>query len=127
MIDKIKIITAPDILFEQAQSITVICPSVDLKKNLEEYLKTVQASVNVYLYSEEDKDISWLLKVANMADYVLIDIDNCNEEASHFLSYLLTLSNTYYTCSHMKVEWNLLNKNRFFDFPQFTKEPNERQ
>jgi len=127
MIDKIKIITAPDILFDQATSITVVCPGAVLKQNLDEYLKTANTSVNVYLYTEEDRNISWLLKVAKMADYVLIDIDNCGAATSHFLSYLLTLSNTYYKCEHMKVEWNLLNQNRFYDFTQFTKELNERQ
>ena len=127
MIDKIKIITAPDILFDQAMSIAVVCPGAGLKQNLDEYLKTANTSVNVYLYTEEDRNISWLLKVAKMADYVLIDIDNCGTATSHFLSYLLTLSNTYYKCEHMKVEWNLLNQNRFYDFTQFTKELNERQ
>jgi hypothetical protein len=117
MIDKIKIITAPDIIFDQAQSIAVICPGADLKNNLEEYLKTAETSVNVYLYTEQDTDIAWLLKVSKMADYVLVDMDHCDANTSHFLSYLLTLSNTYYKCNHTRVKWDLLNKNRFYDFP----------
>lgn len=123
----IKIVTAPDILFEQARTLLVVCPSATLKEQTEKYLESVEDDVNVYLFTEADTDIKWLLTVANMADYKLIDVDNCSEKVSHFLSYLLTIPNTYYKNEHLKVDWKLINKNRFFDFPNLTKEPNEIQ
>jgi len=38
----------------------------------------------------------------------------------------LSLPNTYYRCLNMKSDWTLLNKNRFYDFPNFKEEIDER-
>ena len=126
MQNSIKIITPPDLIFDQTESMLLVCPSAELKKSLEEYLAEHDDAVNIYLFSNET-DIKWLLITARMADVVIIDIDNCGQNVSHFLGYLLTLHNTYYKCEHMQVQWDLLNQNRFFDFPNITKEENERQ
>jgi hypothetical protein len=117
---KIKIITAPDKVFDQALSITVVCPGEALKASLQNYLTSTDLDINIYLHDTEN--IEWLLTVARMSNYILIDIDNCDIYTSHFLGYLLTLPNTYYKCEHMKVKWDLLNKNRFYDFPNINEE-----
>jgi hypothetical protein len=126
MQNSIKIITPPDLIFDQTESMLLVCPSTELKKSLEEYLATHEEAVNVYWF-DRGNDIKWLLTSAKMSDVLIIDIDNCDENASHFLGYLLTLPNTYYKCEHMKVRWDLLNQNRFYDFPNIKKEENERQ
>jgi hypothetical protein len=126
MQNSIKIITPPDLIFDQTESMLLVCPSAELKKSLEEYLSTHEDAVNIYLFSNET-DIKWLLITARMTDVIIIDIDNCGQNVSHFLGYLLTLPNTYYKCEHMQVQWDLLNQNRFFDFPNIKKEENERQ
>jgi hypothetical protein len=125
MQNSIKIITPPDLIFDQTESMLLVCPSTELKRSLEEYLATHEDAVNIYLFSDET-DIKWLLITAKMTDVVIIDIDNCGSNVSHFLSYLLTLPNTYYKCEHETVEWRLLNQNRFYDFPNIKKEENER-
>jgi hypothetical protein len=126
MQNSIKIITPPDLMFDQTESMLLVCPSTELKKSLEEYLAEHDGAVNIYLFSNE-MDIKWLLTTAKMSDVIILDIDNCGQNVSHFLGYLLTLPNTYYKCEHMKVQWDLLNQNRFFDFPNIKKEENERQ
>jgi hypothetical protein len=113
-------------MFDQTESMLLVCPSAELKKSLEEYLATHEEAVNIYLFSNE-MDIKWLLTTAKMSDVVIVDIDNCGSNASHFLGYLLTLPNTYYKCEHMQVQWDLINQNRFFDFPNISKDSNERQ
>jgi hypothetical protein len=123
---EIKVVTSPDILFDQALEILVISPKTELKKLLEEYTVEVNDHVNIYLYSENDTDIKWLLTVAKSVDYVIIDIDNCNDLTSQFLSYILSMPHTYYKCEHTKYPWDLLNMNRFYDFPNLPKENNER-
>jgi hypothetical protein len=122
---KIKLITPPDVVFDQADTLLVICPSADLKKNLQDYLANIEANINVYLYNNDDDNIHWLLAQCKMSDNILIDIDNCNENTNHFLSYILSLPNTYYRVQHMKAPWELLNKNRFYDFPNL-EDDNER-
>jgi hypothetical protein len=126
MQNSIKIITPPDLIFDQAESILIVCPSTELKKSLEEYLVNHEDAVNIYLFNNET-NIKWLLITAKMSDIIIVDIDNCDENVSHFLGYLLTLPNTYYKCEHKKVEWELINQNRFFDFPNILKDSDERQ
>lgn len=122
MNNKIKIITEPDIIFDQAVSILVITPSNDLKSNLQNFLLNSTESFNVYLFTESNKDIKWLLTIAKSVDYVLVDIDNISENVYHFLSYILSIPTTYYKCNNMQVPWDLLNQNRFYDFPDFNRE-----
>lgn len=122
MSDKIKVITPPDVLFDQAISIAVVCPDIDLKNRLQEFLLNSKESYNIYLFTEDDIDIKWLLTTAKMADYVLINVDGVPSIVGHFLSYLLSLPTTYYKSAHNVVQWNLLNQNRFYDFPNFESE-----
>lgn len=124
---KIKVITSPDLIFDQAQSVLVITPSQDLKERVEEYAVNFQDHINIYVYVGTEKNIQWLLTTAKMVDYVLVDIDNLPLDESQFLSYILSLPNTYYRCLNMKSPWTLLNKNRFYDFPNFNEDVNERQ
>lgn len=122
MPNKVKIITAPDMLFDQAESILVICPDEDLKTHLQTYLEKIDRDVNLYYYDGADTDIKWLLTVAKMVDIVLIDVDNATEEVTHFLSYIISIPTTYYKCVHKQVPWDLLNQNRFYDFPNLNED-----
>jgi hypothetical protein len=123
---KIKVITAPDIIFDQAQSILVVTPAQDLKEQLELYAVELNDHINIYVYTGLEKDIKWLLTTAKMVDYIVVDIDNLPEEETQFLSYILSLPNTYYRCLNMRSQWMLLNKNRFYNFPNFSEGIDER-
>lgn len=123
---KIKVITVPDVIFDQAHSILVVTPSLDTKEKIEKYAVNFEDHINIYVYTGLEKDIKWLLSTAKMVDYVIIDIDNLSDDISQFLSYLLSLPNTYYRCLNMRSDWTLLNKNRFYDFPNFKEEVDER-
>ena len=125
MLNNVKLITAPDIIFDQAAILLAVCPGTALKDEIENYLLSVEEPVNVYLFNNET-DIKWLLTVAKMSDHVLVDIDNCKQNVSHFLGYIMSMSNTYYKCEHMQVQWDLINQNRFYDFPNISKDTNER-
>jgi len=122
---KIKVITAPDLIFDQAMSVTVISPGQDLKQQVEKFALEVDQHINIFFYAGFEQDIQWLLTVSKMSDHVIIDIDNCPDDVSQFLSYLLSLPNTYYRSAAMKMPWDLLNKNRFYDFPTLIKDTNE--
>ena len=60
---KINVITPPDILHNQNQSILLIYPSTELRQEFQKYLEVVGKSINVYLYdpTDEDVDVAWLL------------------------------------------------------------------
>ncbi len=121
---KIKIITAPDRLFDQSETLLVISPDESLKSQVQTYALNCENHLSIYLYDGYEDNIPWLLSVATSVDYVIIDMDNSNEKTSHFFSYILSLPNTYYKCKDMKAPWDLLNKNRFYDFP-ILKEDND--
>lgn len=123
---KIKIITEPDRIYDQSQTLLVIAPSEILKEAVHNYAINCDQHLNIYLYSTTDSNIEWLLSVANSVDNILIDMDNCPKDVRHFFGYLLSLPNTYYKCENMLAQWDLLNKNRFYDFPKLKEENNER-
>lgn len=117
MKDKIKVITQPDHILDREKSLLVICPKDDLKKSLEQYISDLDHPLNLYIYSNEDNNLRWLLTTVNLVDTIILDVDNCTGNASHFISYIMSYSNTYYRCEHMLAPWELINLNRFYDFP----------
>ncbi len=123
---KIKIITAPDRIYDQSQTLLVITPSENLKTAVHDYAVNCNQHLNIYLYSGTEDNIAWLLSVATSVDNILIDMDNSPVSVGQFFSYILSLPNTYYKCETMKAPWDLLNKNRFYDFPKLNEENNER-
>jgi hypothetical protein len=123
---KIKIITAPDRIFDQSQTMLVITPSEILKEAVHNYAVNCDQHLNIYLYSGNEDNIEWLLAVASSVDNILIDLDNSPTNVCHFFGYLLSLPNTYYKCDNMQARWDLLNKNRFYDFPKLKEGNDER-
>ena len=71
----------------------------------------------MYLYTPSDADIRWLLTVAVRAEAVILDCDNAPDDLSHFLSYIISMPNTYYRITNPKVDYSIINPNRFYDFP----------
>lgn len=114
---KVTLITPPDILPNRTQSILLVTPTSDIKDFLDNYLKTFNANIHVYLYTPTDVDIKWLLTVAVRAEAVILDCDNVPDDASHFLSYIISMPNTYYRITNPKVDYSVINPNRFYDFP----------
>ena len=63
----------------------------------------------------EDQDIDWLLSVAQQADCVIIDIDNCDPITQKFITYLLTEPNVHYITNDELTPYKLINQNRIFN------------
>jgi len=119
MNDHIKIVTAPDLIYDQSLKITAVCPRNDLKQSLERWILDQDRAVTVYYYTIGDSDIQWLLTVSNLSDILLLDVDNCDEVVGSLASYLISLPQAHYRSENPRAPWNLLNSNRFYDFPDF--------
>jgi hypothetical protein len=117
MANKITLVTPPDMILNRVQSILLITPGIDIKNSLEHFFSTIKANINVYIYDEHQQDHKWLLTVAVRANAVIVDCDNVPEDLSHFLSYVISMPNTYYRITNPKVDYLLINPNRFHDFP----------
>lgn len=114
---KVTLITPPDILPNRTQSILLITPGDDIKNFLDHFLKSFNANLHVYLYNPKDTDIKWALTVAVRAEAVIVDCDNVPDDLAHFLSYIISMPNTYYRVTNPKVDYSIINPNRFYDFP----------
>lgn len=118
MDNKIKVVTAPDIVFDQSFNLLIIAPANDLTKSLEDFVVSNLKSINLYFYLGTEDDIKWLLTIAKISDFIILDLDNCNEKILPFVSYILSLPNAHYRTSKSFVDWSILNKNQFYDFPE---------
>jgi hypothetical protein len=117
MLKKVTVITPPDILPNRTQSILLITPNPDIKQFLDDFLKTFNANLHVYIYSPNETDMKWALTVATRAEVVIVDCDNVPADLNYFLSYLISMPNTYYRIENPKVDYSIINPNRFYDFP----------
>lgn len=117
MANKITLVTPPDVILNRVQTILLITPSPDIKNSLEHFLSTIKANITIYLYDENQHDLKWLLSIAVRANAVIVDCDNVQDDLNHFLSYVISMPNTYYRITNPKVDFLLINPNRFHDFP----------
>ena len=112
---KITLITPPDKLFNMNLSYLLIKPSMQIKEKFQTILSQSIDDINVFIYDDDDIDVSWALSIAHQVEVVIIDVDNCDAVTSQFISFLLAMPNTYYITMNETVPYKLISKNRIFD------------
>jgi hypothetical protein len=112
---KITVITPPDKLFNLTLSYLLIKPSMHVKQQFQTILSQSIDDINVFIYDEEDTDISWMLSVAQQVDIVIVDVDNCDLITQKFVTFILAQGNVHYITKDDTTPYNLISKNRIYN------------
>jgi len=112
---KITVITPPDKLFNLNLSYLLVNPSVYVKQQFQAILSKSIDDLNIFMYDQEETDISWMLSVSQQVDVVIIDVDSCVPITQKFITFLLAQPNAYYITSDEITPYNLISKNRIFN------------
>lgn len=112
---KINLITPPDKLFNLNPGYLLIKPSTKVKMQFQQLLSQSIDDLNVYIYDQDEADIEWMLSVSQQADFIIIDIDNCDNITRNFISFLLAQPNTHYLTSDEITPWHLISRNRIYN------------
>lgn len=113
----ITVITPPDKLHNNNQSILLIYPSSGLKQAFQDIVQDWKLDFNLYLYNLEDteQNLDWLLTVCKISDIVIFDIDNSSSQVRNLASYIVANSNTYWLTNELDPVYNNLSVNRIYD------------
>lgn len=112
---KINLITPPDKLFNMNPGYLLIKPSTKVKMQFQQLLSQSMDDLNVYIYDTDEADIEWMLSVSQQADFIIIDIDNCDPITKQFVSLLLAQPNAYYLTNDEITPWHLISRNRIYN------------
>lgn len=116
---KINLITAPDKLLDDNTSVLLINPDNTMKESLNDVLKNIKRDLNLYLFEEDaQNDIEWLMEVANSVDYIILNVDAC-EDICWLVGAFLLKTRTFYLTNHDELQYNVINDNRIYDLRQF--------
>ena len=113
---KINLITPPDRLYNSNMSYLLVKPSTKIKLQFQNMLQDIKEDVNVYVFDDTGSDIDWLLSVSQTSDFVIIDIDNCDQLTKLFVPLMLTQANTHYMTSDEITPYKLVSRNRIYNF-----------
>lgn len=114
----INVITAPDMLHNQAVTFCLIQPSENIKSQTQKLIENFDDPVNIYLYdptAEDERDWDWLLNAARLADYTILDVDNLDPMTRNFASYFISLPNVFYLTNDEYTPYNKLSVNRVYN------------
>lgn len=116
--NSIKLITAPDKLYNNTYSILTIFPSTDIKEQLQTVLLKSYDNINLYLYenTKDSADPEWLMDVFSMCDICIMDIDNIVSDLKPIQGYFLAFDKTYWLTNGENPYYNKLNSNRIYNF-----------
>lgn len=113
---KLTVVTPPDRLYNNNTSFLLIYPSNFVKEQFQSEIAELKRDFTVYMYEQETQfhDIDWLLTFANVADFVILDIDNCPSNIRDILGYIIANTNTYWLTRSDNTFYNKLNANRIW-------------
>lgn len=97
-------------------SCLLINPTADEKNSVQEWLKSNDIEMTLYIYNK-DKDITWLLNVAAMADSVYFNLDNTDDIAYHYSSYLI--SNPRVTYRSENIDFSIINRDKVYNINEY--------
>jgi hypothetical protein len=112
---KITVITPPDKLFNLTLSYLLVKPSIHVKQQFQTILSQSLDDLNVFIFDQDDTDVSWLLGVAQQADIVIIDVDHCDPVTKHFITFMIAQPNAHYITNDELTPYNLISKNRIYN------------
>ena len=110
----INLITPPDIIYDKTKSILLVHPSKQIKDQINDVLKDVQQSINIYLYENEEEH-DWVLTLHRMCNFVIVDIDNCPQSTRDAISYFISFSNTFWLTNGHNMYYNIISNNRIYN------------
>lgn len=114
---KINLITSPDILHSLHKSFFLVYPSNDVKQQFQNLIENFDETINVYLYQQSDQDsqLSWLIRVTEKADFVVLDIDNFPPMHLDIIAFLIAHSNVYWLTKGENQVYNTISNNRIYN------------
>jgi hypothetical protein len=124
---KINLITPPDKLFNLNPGYLLIKPSTKVKMQFQQILSQVDEDLNVYIYDTDENNTEWMLSVSQQADFIIIDIDNCDSVTKSFVSFLLAQPNSHYLTSDEITPWHLISRNRIYNLDWITEVLNKEE
>jgi len=124
---KITLITPPDKLFNMNLSYLLVKPSNYIKQQFQTILSKSIDDLNIFMFDEQETDISWMLSVAQQVDVVIVDIDNCDVITQKFVTFLLAQPNAHYITKDETTPYNLISKNRIWDLDQIVEQFSDNQ
>jgi hypothetical protein len=114
---KINLITPPDILHNIHKSFFLVYPSSDVKQQFQNLIENFNETINVYLYEQEDQtsELSWLIRITEKSNFVVLDIDNFPPQHSDIISFLIAHSNVYWLTKGENQVYNSISNNRIYN------------
>lgn len=112
---KINLITPPDKLFNLNPGYLLVKPSTKTKMQFQQILSQHPDDLNVFIYDQDETNIEWMLSVSQQADFIIIDIDNCDTITKQFVSFMLAQPNSYYLTNDEITPWGLISRNRIYN------------
>ena len=112
---KITLITPPDKLFNNNLSYLLVKPSNFVKSQFQTILSHSLEDLNVFIFDNDDMDISWMLSASYQADCIIIDVDNCDPQTHKFITLLLMHPSAYYMTKDETTPYHLISRNRIYD------------
>jgi hypothetical protein len=111
----ITLITPPDKIFNQSNSILLVYPSDESKQAIQTFLAESNKHFNVFLYTEE-LDIDWLLSVHKFCERTFLELDNLPPELTKLVSYFISFNSTFWLTKGEHLYYNKLSANRIYNF-----------
>lgn len=111
----ITLITPPDKIFNQSNSILLIYPSDESKQAIQSFLAESNKHFNVFLYTEES-NIDWLLSVHKFCERTFLELDNLPPELAKLVSYFISFNSTFWLTKGEHLYYNKLSANRIYNF-----------
>lgn len=121
----INIITPPDLLYHDAIEVLLICPSDNVKNEVQQALVDIDDDIDIYVYEPNellsDKDLDWILNVFKKSSVTIIDIDRVPPILQPILSYMIAKPKTFWLTKGLNRVYNKLSNNKVYDFEFLSK------
>ena len=119
---EIAVVTQPDQIYNDSFKILLIYPNTQVKNLLNEYLKTLEKEVSIYLYEEQfdTHNPEWLMATIKQSDFVYYDMDNTPPTVKFLDSYILSKNKTYWLTQGENLFYTFLSRKRLYNYDQLT-------